>query len=83
VGGLDGVIYYLFRPYKGCHNDNALLKDSRLLERLEEEGEGFYIHGDLAYPLLLMLQFLFSKLKLSTPEKVYNQSMAKVRESVE
>lgn len=49
---LNGLIGHLYRPVEGRRNDNALLKESQLLERLCE----FAVSEDLDDDALLEIQ---------------------------
>ena len=79
----DGLIYHLWGPYEGRRNDNILLKESGLRERMKEKAEGFCIYGDPAYPLSAEVQSPWSRMELSEEEKEYNRGMASVRQCVE
>jgi len=79
----DGLIYYLWSPYEGRRNDNILLKESGLRERMKEKAEGFCIFGDPAYPVSAEVQWPWSRMELSEEEKEYNRRMVSVRQCVE
>ena len=83
----NGMIAHLYGPVEGRRHDCFLLKQSRLLQQLEQhshttQGEPLCIYGDPAYPLRRHLQAPF-KGQL-TPERAdYNKSMSSVRIAVE
>ena len=85
----NGLIANLFGPVEGRRHDAAMLVMSGLLDELEEysyapNGEALCIYGDPAYPLRQHLQCPFRQRQALTPEQqAFNQSMSKVRVSVE
>lgn len=84
----NGLIANLFGPVEGKRHDSGMLAASELLPRLEAHciypaGQPLCVYGDPAYPLRVHLQGPF-KGAIQTPmEHAFNQSMSKVRVSVE
>ncbi|XP_028395743.1 uncharacterized protein LOC114519770 [Dendronephthya gigantea] len=84
----NGMIANLYGPVEGKRHDSRMLVESNLLQDLENlafspTNEPLCLYGDPAYPLRLQLQAPFREVQL-TPEMVaYNESMSKVRVSVE
>jgi hypothetical protein len=81
----NGIICHLYSPYEGRRNDNALLRDSGLLERCREFVSEFCMYGDPAYPLSSVLVSPFSHLTeaLTDNQKWFNKGMSSCREAVE
>ena len=83
----NGLIANMFGPHTGRRHDCALLRESRLLEKLEglpldENGEPYVIYGDPAYPIRRQLVMPF-KGNITQEQRNFNASMSSVRESVE
>ena len=92
--GIKGCVYeYLSRnilyfSVEGKRHDARMLAQSNLLQQLDNyafspTGEMLCIYGDPAYPLRLRLQAPFREVNLTPAMIAYNESMSKVRESVE
>ena len=85
----NGLIANLFGPVEGRRHDSALLAMSGLLPQLAEysfspEGQALCLYGDPAYPHRVHLQRPFPRRPYLTPEEhAFNQSMSRVRVSVE
>jgi len=85
----NGMIANLFGPVEGRRHDSALLAMSGLLNQLEERsfspnGQALCIYGDPAYSHRVHLQRPFGRRPGLTPEEeAFNQSMSRVRVSVE
>ena len=85
----NGLIANLFGPVEGRRHDSALLAMSGLLNQLEQRsvapnGNPLCLYGDPAYPHRLHLQCPFARrLQLTPEEQAFNQSMSRVRVSVE
>jgi hypothetical protein len=81
----DGLIYHLHGPFEGRRNDNALLQDSKLLDRCKiyASDNGFYLYGDAAYPLSHSIISPYDGANPSQEEKAFNTAMGSFREVVE
>ena len=84
----NGLIAHLFGPVEGRRHDCYLLRESGLLQQLEEhsadeDGNTLCIYGDPAYPLRPHLQCPFKGNQLTEVQHHFNQSMSAVRVTVE
>ena len=73
---------------EGKRHDTGMLRDSGLLADLElhaisPTGEPMCLYGDPAYPLRVHLQAPFRDARLTPEMEAFNQSMSRVRVSVE
>ena len=73
---------------EGKRRDAGMLRDSGLLADLElhaisPTGEPMCLYGDPAYPLRVHLQAPFRDARLTPEMEAFNQSMSRVRVSVE
>ena len=87
VVAANGMIAHLFGPIEGRRHDSFMLRQSGLLDELQQfsvntAGQIMSIYGDPAYPLRAHLQAPF-KGNLSLDQANYNKSMSSVRVSVE
>ena len=78
----------LFGPVEGKRHDSGMLRESGLLNQLQQHsftpnGLVLCIYGDPAYPLRQHLQAPFRSLQLAQVQKDYNKAMRQVRTSVE
>jgi len=78
-----GLIYHLYGPVEGRRNDNMLLRQSGLLERLENHASCFGLYSDPAYPVSQVLCSPVSRLELGFAEQEFNRPMSSCRECVE
>lgn len=84
----NGLISNLFGPVEGRRHDSGMLRDSDLLTQLQHyshspHGDPLCIYGYLAYPLRPQLQAPVRGLHLTPLQQNFNESMSKVRTSVE
>ena len=84
----NGLIENLYGPMEGKRHDAGMLRDSQLLQKLQQysfntQGQPLCIYGDPAYPLRVHLQCPFQNAVLTPPQRDFNKSMSKVRVSVE
>ena len=79
----DGLIYHLYGPVEGRQNDNILLRQSGLLERLKKYASFFCLYGDPPYPVSQVLCSLVSRFELEIAEKEFNRCISSCRECVE
>ena len=85
----NDLIANLFGQVEGRRNDSGMLAMSDLLPQLEQmsfspTGEAMCIYGDPAYPHRIHLQPPFARRQeLALAEQAFNQSMSKVRVSIE
>ncbi|XP_065055206.1 uncharacterized protein LOC135683782 [Rhopilema esculentum] len=85
----NGLIANLFGPVEGRRHDSGILAMSGLLNQLEQhsftpDGQPLCIYGDPAYPQRVFLQCPFARRpNLTVQEQAFNQSMRRVRISVE
>ena len=80
----NGLIANLFGPVEGRRHNSGMLAMSGILPQLEQmsfspTGEAMCIYEDPAYPHIIHLQRPFARRQ----ELAFNQSMSKVRVSVE
>ncbi|KAK3260083.1 hypothetical protein CYMTET_30946 [Cymbomonas tetramitiformis] len=82
-----GLIVHLFGPIAGHRHDSFMLRESRLLEQLEEYFSDkdviFLIYGDPAYPISDFIITRFKGVNLTPAEKMLNKFMSSCREAVE
>ena len=88
VVAANGLIANLYGPVEGRRHDSGMLAMSGLLPMLEVHsisptGQPLCIYGDPAYPLRVHLQGPFKGAALTPQQEAFNQSMSKVRISVE
>ncbi|CAH3029463.1 unnamed protein product [Porites evermanni] len=84
----NGLIANLFGPVEGRKHDASMLDESGLLNELERHafsptGQAMCIYGDPAYPHRVHLQRPFQYGVLTHQMQSFNESMSKVRSSVE
>ena len=85
----NGMIANLYGPTEGRRHDSGILAMSGLLNQLGQhsfspDGQPLSIYGDPAYPHRVHLQCPFARRpNLTDEEQAFNQSMSKVRVSVE
>ena len=61
----DGIISHLTGPWIGCRHDSRMLRESGLIDELEQYAKGtngqiMHLYGDPAYPLT---QYIVSPFK--------------------
>ncbi|CAN7977247.1 unnamed protein product [Ixodes persulcatus] len=81
----NGIIVHLHGSHKGSAHDAGILRDSRLMEQLEEliPAEQFVLYGDPAYPLTPLVFKPYAGSKLTNTQACFNKSMRTVRQCVE
>ena len=85
----NGMIANLYGPTEGRRHDSGILAMSGLLNQLGQhslspDGQPLSIYGDPAYPHRVHLQCPFARRpNLTDEEQAFNQSMSKVRVSLE
>lgn len=87
----NGLIAHLYGPLEGRRHDIVLLRESGILQELEQMGPdrenmSFALYGDPAYPVRADLLSPFPtrrKRALSPDEQEFNRLMSSVRECVE
>ena len=85
----DGLIASMFGPIEGRRHDCALLRESGLMEELDNaglvdaRGLPFALYGDPAYPIRNYLLCPFKGANLTEEQQTFNRMMSCVRESVE
>ena len=84
----DGMVAFLHGPFEGRRHDSRMLRESGLLQLLEEHsfatnGDIMCIYGDPVYPLCPHLQAPFRNAALTEEQQAWNQGMSSVRVSVE
>ena len=84
----DGLCASLVGPVEGERHDSGMLRESDLLNQLQQHcftpnGHVLCIYGDPAYPLRQHLQAPFRSLQLTQLQIDYNKAMSQVRTSVE
>ena len=86
---LDGFIACLYGPVPAKTHDAKLLRESGLLDQLEEimlhDGDStiYTLYGDLAYAQSMYLIGGFRNADVGTDEALYNHIMSSVRITVE
>eukprot|EP00854_Cymbomonas_tetramitiformis_P004261 gene4261-5245_t len=82
-----GLIVHLFGPIAGHRHDSFMLRESKLLEQLEEyfsdKDVVFLIYGDPAYPVSEYLITGYKGINLTADQKLLNKFMSSCREAVE
>lgn len=84
----NGMICHMFGPLEGRRHDAFMLRESRLLEALEQKmnkanGDPYVIYGDPAYPVRRHILAPFRGAQLTPAEQSFNEAMSAVRTSVE
>lgn len=84
----DGIIAHLSKSFSGNRHDSGILKDSGILDILEESFKGIggrrmCIYGDQAYPILPFLLRPFHGANLNALQFRFNRVMSLSRISVE
>ena len=84
----DGLVAFLHGPFEGRRHDSGMLRESGLLQLLEEHsfspnGDIMCIYGDPAYSLRPHLQAPFRNAALTEEQQTWNQRMSSTRVSVE
>lgn len=84
----DGIFAHFFGPLEGRRHDAGMLRESVLLEQLEQSmnrpGGGVYsLYGDPAYPLRQHLLCPFKGAFLTPDQQAFNTQMSGVRQCVE
>ena len=84
----DGLVAFLHGPFEGRRHDSGMLRESGLLQLLEQHsvspnGDIMCIYGDPASPLRPHLQAPFRNADLTEEQQLWNQRMSAVRVSVE
>jgi nuclease HARBI1 len=73
-------------PWRGRRHDYGILRESGLLERLQEISDRYgtaYVYKDPSYPVYNILQVPFKGASLSEEKIKFNRRMSKSRVSVE
>ena len=88
VVAANGLIGNLYGPLEGRRHDSDMLAMSGLLQVLEAHsisptGQPLCLYGGPVYPLRVHLQGPFKGAALTPQQEAFNQSMSKVRTSVE
>jgi len=85
VIGADGIFWDFQGPFDGCRHDVYLLKQSGLLDRMQEldPSLSFFIYGDGAYYVDTHIIGPYLGASLAPEEKRFNQYMSKMRVTVE
>lgn len=84
----DGLHSHLFGPVEGRRHDETLYRESNIARLLETysyapDGSPLCIYGDPAYRLSSHLVSPYMGSELAPEERLFNNSMSKVREAVE
>lgn len=84
----NGMVCHLFGPLEGRRHDAFMLRESRLLEELEQtmnkaNGDPYVIYGDPAYPVRRHILAPFRGAQLTPAEQSFDEAMSAVRTSVE
>jgi hypothetical protein len=80
----DGIIADLWGPSSGFHNDQHMLNNSGLEERLADAVfDGYTIYGDAGYTYSEHLAVPFRTAAMDEVERAFNDRMAALRISVE
>ena len=84
----DGLVVCLHGPFEGRRHDSGMLRESGLLQVLEEHsfspnGDIMCIYGDPANPLHPHLQAPCRNAALTEEQQTWNQRMSSTRVSVE
>jgi nuclease HARBI1 len=87
VSAPDGLILHLFGPIEGRRHDMFMYSTSRIDQILQNSllisGRQYYLYGNVAYTLRPYLQMGFRGSTISSDEIAFNDSMSKVRVTVE
>ena len=83
----NGLIANLYGPVEGKRHDCALLRESRILEKMvhmhNADGVAMAVYGDPAYVMRDHIYCPFQGAYLTEEEKAFNSSMSKARICVE
>ena len=83
----NGLIANLFGPVEGSRHDSFLLRESNLLNNIENkyrpDGSPYSLYGDQGYPLRGHLICPFKGANLTDEQRQFNHNMSGLRESVE
>ena len=83
----NGLIANLYGPVEGKRHDCALLRESRILEKMvhmhNADGVAMAVYGDPAYVMRDHIYCPFQGAYLTEEEKEFNSSMSKARICVE
>lgn len=84
----DGMVANLYGPVEGRRHDSGMLRESGLLNQLEQrmtlnDGTIFSLYGDPAYPVRAHLIAPFRNAVLTPQQRQFNQAMSGVRVAVE
>ena len=84
----NGIIGDLYGPVEGCRHDAAMLRESTLLHRLQQnfnrpDGTTYQLYGDPAYPVSPYLLAPFGGAARTEDQNAWNKKMSRVRQSVE
>ena len=89
VVGPDGILFSLTGPHLGPDNDNKLLAESGVLQKIQEfwpvEGEELFLFGDQAYGVIkgIMSPFGGDRRTMPEPEVFFNDDTSSIRISIE
>ena len=82
-----GLIANLYGPVEGRRHDAYMLQDSGILPQLtnkvDRNGEPYYLYGDPAYPLLPVLLAPYRGAQITLQQSNFNKSMTPLRQCVE
>ncbi|CAM9935596.1 unnamed protein product, partial [Heterosigma akashiwo] len=84
--GPDGIIYHCFGATEGRRHDGTLYREARLPYLMMRDCRGFYLIGDVAFPLspFLLKPLLRSRWNpLTAAQKYFNKRLASLRVVVE
>lgn len=85
----DGLVAHLYGPTEGRRHDSGMLRESGLLQQLENhmpvppEGGSYCVFADQAYPLRPQIMVPFRGNDLTVEQAAFNRQMSAVRISVE
>ena len=84
----NGIIGDLYGPVEGCRHDAAMLRESALLQRLQQhchrpDGTPYQLFGDPAYPISPYLLCPFGGAVKTKDQEAWNKEMSSVRQAVE
>lgn len=77
----DGLIYHLFGPEDG--SPRTLLRESRLLDRCEDNAPSYYMYGNSDYSITENLITAYGSLNITEDQKMFNRAMRSCHECVE
>ena len=89
VVGPDGILFSLTGPHLGPDNDNKLLAESGVLQKIQEfwpeEGDELFLFGDQAYGVIkgIMSPFGGDRRTIPEPEVFFNDQTSSIRISIE